>query len=250
MSAGTDLPPHPVRGVRAAPATGWPLGLSVGLCIPNPCSPGRGQGLAWPYGGWGDLLTFIKTNRCLAFHSEGEGQGCGFSVQVQFGTYLLWVCLIIPFSKMSGECSLETERKKQKNIERRLYFSLQKFFRAVSCDRAATLPTRSKNPIWGLNSTSEIATPSQRLPERMISFKSCSSNNRVPGCPDHKMEEINSKQAEEKKKIPVSKQYMKCHEILLLSGLIPITIMDLFHGGHFIQSQQPGHKYGPKEKTW
>lgn len=103
---------------------------------------------------------------------------------------------------MSGECSLETERKKQKNIERRLYFSLQKFFRAVSCDRAATLPTRSKNPIWGLNSTSEIATPSQRLPERMISFKSCSSNNRVPGCPDHKLEEINSKQAEEKKKNP------------------------------------------------
>lgn len=123
---------------------------------------------------------------------------CGFS-QVQFETYLLWVRLMIPFSKMSGECSLETEREKQNNMERRLYFSLQNLFMAVSCDRAATPPTRSKNPIWGLNSTSEIATCSWRLPERMIFLKSCWSNNRVPGCSGHKLEEINSKHAKEKK---------------------------------------------------
>jgi len=52
-----------------------------------------------------------------------------FSVWVQFEIYLLQVCLIIPFNKISGECSLETERKKQKNMERKLHFSLQSFLR-------------------------------------------------------------------------------------------------------------------------
>lgn len=54
---------------------------------------------------------------------EGKSGLCVFIFgSVQFEIYLL--CLIIPFSKMSGECSLETEIKKQKNMKRKLYFSL------------------------------------------------------------------------------------------------------------------------------
>lgn len=101
-----------------------------------------------------------------------------------------------------------------------------------------------KNPVWGLNTTSGRATPSQWLAEKMISSKTCWNNNRVPGCSDH---EIQNRE-KIKKKLPNSKKHVKYHEILLLPGLTPIPVIDLSHGCHFKKSRPPGQKYGPKEK--